>query len=195
MTLFAAVLLSAALVFFIHARSIQRTTALGDSSAFTSGDTVRVTEVVDGDDIVAQRSDGSRARIRIIGVDAFNASVSDPTLLEYGRICMRHLQSQILEKDVRLRIPERRTGNSGRLLATVYVTTEEGTLERDIGLELIKKGYALTFTRYEFADEASYLDAERQARAQKTGFWSDPVVTSRAMALKALWREERASDD
>ncbi len=194
-SLIAAVLLSVAGIFFLRATQIRSTTKFSNPDAFTSGDLVTVVEIIDGDDVLIERDNGVKTRLRIMGIDTFSSTVSDPLLSEYGRICMQHLKARAKGKVARLSIPEKRLGHKGRLLGTLHLQDESGDYTRDLGLDLVRKGYALVYTRYPFDKMSDYLVVEAEARSEHAGFWSDPVVSSRAAALKMLWEEERATHD
>ncbi len=191
----ASILLCIAGVFFYQAQRIRAVTKHSNPDAFSEGDMVTVIEIIDGDDVLIEMDSGVKTQLRLVGVNAFDSTVSDPTLLEYGRICMRHLDARTKGVTAQLRIPAKRLGQQGRLLGTLYLKDSSESYTIDIGLELIRKGYALSYTRYAFEREPEYQRVEEEARLAKDGFWSDPVVVSRAIALKRLWAEERKSND
>jgi endonuclease YncB( thermonuclease family) len=194
-TILACVLLCAAASFFVQAQQIRATTRYSNPEAFEDGDIVTVIEIVDGDDVMIERRDGTKTRLRLLGIDAFGATVSDPLLLEYGRICMQYLSARSKGKPARLSVSAKRIGDKGRLLGALFLADASEEFTLDIGLELVRKGYALAYTRYAFESEIEYLSGEAHARRDKSGFWSDPVVSSRAAALKRLWDAERGAHD
>ncbi len=195
-TVLTIVLASAAAYFYSGACRLRAKTKFSNPEAFSDGDEVTITEVIDGDDVLIRGEGGARTRTRLLGIDTFSPTLSDPLLSEYGKICMQHLKARAKGKKVLLRIPQQQLGNTGRLLGTLFLREEGQDEPIDIGLDLVRKGYALVYTRYPFADMDAYLAVEAEARTAKAGFWSDPNVTARAAALKMLWAEEReASSD
>lgn len=126
--------------------------------------------VVDGDtiDVLVE---GQQARVRLIGMDAPETNQGP---LCYGQEASARVEELLrpvrerllLEKDVS------ETDRYGRLLR--YVWYEGGSGRTMLNLELVQQGYARVATfppdvRY----EVTFLQAEREARAQQLGLWGD----------------------
>lgn len=68
-----------------------------------------------------------------------------------------------------------------RVVAQVFV--RKWLLKKDVGLEMLKAGYASVYEAKaggEYGDfEAKYREAEERARAQKVGMWAGPGLLDR----------------
>jgi len=170
--------------------------AIGASAPerFTTNETVRITDVIDGDELLIANSDGAKTVLRLIGIQSFNPTVSDPTLSEYGRICFNYLKGLTLDQDARLEISEKRIDDEGRLLGTLYLEGGDGKGTVDVAGDLIRKGYTLVYTKYDFEKMDQYLSIQRAAKDQKAGLWSDPKIASRAESMVNMWTRERVND-
>jgi len=135
------------------------------------GERVVVSQVYDGDTIVVDR-DRQKTTIRLIGVDTPETGRPNTPVQFYGPEASDFTRKALLGKWVRLEFePPNRPGGSidhyGRTLA--YVITEDG---RNFGLELVRLGYGRAYTRYPFKYMKEFKAAERAARAQGLGMWS-----------------------
>ena len=193
MGILSSILLFASLIFYINAERIRAITKSDNPDAFVSGDIVTVKEAIDGDDLLIEK-EGVLTNLRLLGIESFNPTVSDPLLSEYGQICFQYIKSRMEGKQARLEIPEKRTGSKGRLLGTLYVQDKTGEYTIDLGLELISKGYSLAYTRYHFKFMPQYLAAEQKAKNSHEGFWSNERIAARAISMRKLWEEEKLND-
>jgi endonuclease YncB( thermonuclease family) len=184
------VLLGASTFFFISAEGFRRSIRRRQTEGFRTGDLVRVTRVIDGDELVVVDARNRQTVVRLLGVKSFDPTRNDPLLKQYGTICVDHIKSQFVGKDARLTVGEPRTDRHGRLLAYLAVTVDGSDL--DVGLDLVRRGLSLVYNRYEFSRMDSYARAEIEAMNAKAGLWSNAGVASRAQALKAVWDERRA---
>ena len=144
---------------------------------------VRVTRVIDGDTLEVEAADGSRDKVRLLGVDA--PEVHGPNqALEYGRIidtaCLddwgvraREFAIDELEgRIVRLvldsgdEITFRELFSFGRLLAFVEVDGE------DFNASLVRLGLARVFTERHNSREVQLGELQQQAQQVKAGLWS-----------------------
>ncbi len=160
---------------------------------------VKVIHVVDGDTIDVIMPDGSRERIRILGVDTPEKSVDmnkpyeydDITDLSYlagwGAMAAEYAKSILKGKTVEIELDEKAgmRGYYGRLLAYVYV---DG---RDFGAMLIKNGYARVYTG-DFEKEDYYIKLEEEAKKNKIGLWnySPPNVKITCVHYDAAGQED-----
>jgi len=102
----------------------------------------------------------------------------------YGRAAIDTLSRLLENKPVRVLVHDPPLDKHGRALATLYA---EG---HDVGLELIRKGYALAYTVYPFPAMTMYVEAQEHARAERAGLWANPDMATRADALAAGWRRQ-----
>ena len=118
----------------------------------------------DGDSITLLTAGNSQIKIRVAFLDA-------PELNQaFGYRAKQAMSELVFGKDIAT-YPHT-IDRYGRTVAAVYV---DGI---DAGLELLRQGLAWVYTRYlpeAAADiQASYQQAEDEARAQRLGFWIHP---------------------
>lgn len=137
--------------------------ALADASAETFAGLV--IGVADGDTITILQSDGEKRiprKIRLLGIDAPEAQQP------FGARAKQTMSALAFGKQGFADCST--VDRYGRDVCKVTVD------ERDVGLELICKGLAWHFKRYQrsqlVADRASYAQAENDARVEKVGLWS-----------------------
>jgi micrococcal nuclease len=135
------------------------------------GESVIVSKVYDGDTIVVGRG-WKKTTIRLIGVDTPETVHPEKPVQFYGPEASDFTKQSLLGKWVRLEFeaPNRPGGSIdhyGRTLA--YVVTPGG---KNFDLELVRLGYGRAYTRYPFRYMSEFKAAERAARAQGIGMWS-----------------------
>ena len=119
----------------------------------------RVIAVSDGDTItVLDEMDQGKFKIRLDKIDAPEKKQA------FGSKSKQFLSSLIFGKQVSIRY--RAVDCYGRIIGTVFC----GGIE--INLVIVQNGYAW---HYSFYDKTpAYIQAEKQARADKKGLWADP---------------------
>ncbi len=187
-------LLACSVFYFIGARQLRAFSSADNPELFATGDTVNIQQIIDGDELLLANDDDVTTKLRLLGINSFSAKVSDPLLSEYGKICFDYLKATVAGKNVRLVVDEKVLDNKGRLLGTVYLADSEGKYTVDLALELVKKGYTLVYTRFDFKDMDTYLEAQKRARDANAGFWSNERIAARASAMLLLWEEEKRND-
>ena len=128
-----------------------------------------VVRVIDGDTVDVDL-DGSRERVRLIGVDTPESVARDRPVQCFGVEASARTKELLPEGTaVRLERDEVSRDQFGRLLAYVY-RADDGLL---VNLELIEGGFADAVT---FGDNEALYDtfvaAESSARADGVGLWS-----------------------
>ncbi len=140
------------------------------SGGEVTGERVIVSKVYDGDTIVVGRGWRS-TKIRLIGVDTPEVSHPEKPVEFYGPEATDFARRSLQGKWVRLEFEPGRPGGDvdhyGRLLA--YAITEDG---KNFNLELIRLGYGRAYTRFPFKYQKEFKAAERSAREQGLGLWS-----------------------
>ena len=192
---FTVVLLVCSAYFFFGAQRTRSLTEANHPELFASGDIVEIIEVIEGDELLIGDGKGGTTKFRILGIKSFSPTVSDPLLSEYGKICFDYLKAVAVGKKARLVVAEKRLDNEGRLLGTLFTQDRDGEDTSDLATDLLSKGYTLVYTRFDFRDMAAYLDVQRQARQDNTGFWSNDRIAARAASMLLLWKEEKSRDD
>jgi endonuclease YncB( thermonuclease family) len=123
----------------------------------------RVLSVEDGDKLLIMTETKQRVRIRIAGIDA------PESRQPFSTAATDYLSRLVLGQQVAIEGTKR--DRYGYTVGKVLIG------ERDVGLELIRAGYAWHFKRYEIeqskVDRERYADAEQAARKKRRGLWQD----------------------
>lgn len=127
----------------------------------TDGDTIRLNESVLGAD-----------RVRYVNIDTPETDMGgDPNQDAHGEVASAYLKELLQPGDtVTLKVGEEATDNYGRLLAQVI--NEEGI---NTNLEMVKKGYAVTYFIWPFEDGGDYdlfQNAVKEAKDNELGIWN-----------------------
>lgn len=116
----------------------------------------KVVALHDGDTFTILDNDKIQYKIRMDGIDA-------PELgQDYSKASKKFLSDLIYMQTVK--ITYRKKDKYGRYIATVLLDNE------NINLKMIANGMAWHYTKYN--KDATYIDAEKYAKAQKKGLWS-----------------------
>ena len=119
----------------------------------------KVVGVSDGDTItVLDDMDQGKFRIRLDKIDAPEKKQA------FGNKAKQYLSSLIFGKQVSIRFKS--IDNYGRVLGVVSLDGKE------INLVMVQNGYAWHYSYYD--KTPAYIEAEKQARAEKKGLWQDP---------------------
>ncbi len=155
-------------------------------------DAVRVVEVPEGDVLVIEDEAGNRYPVRLAGIDA--PEPDQP----FGEEARSRLAAWALDRPARLEWDK--VDRHGRAVGKLWVVSPDMPCRDepdcpqnlDLGHALIAVGLAWHFKRYESEqseqDRASYSFDEGEARARRTGLWSDP-----APIAPWDWREGKRS--
>jgi len=149
-----------------------------------SGDEVRVVDVVKGDEVVVEK-DGRRAKIRLLGVHAYDAVIEDSELQNFAAQSTSQLRAAVVGQIVTVTLGKRTKDTHGRYLG--YLAQGQ----RDINRFLIEAGLGVVYTEYPFAREAPYMKAEQSARMGRTGVWGSDRSTKVSKGLRKQWAEYR----
>ncbi|KAF2750710.1 SNase-domain-containing protein [Sporormia fimetaria CBS 119925] len=122
---------------------------------------------------------GKTIHIRIAGVDAPELAHWGRAAQPYSTEALNWLTSYILHRPVRAYLFRR--DQYDRVVAQVYV--RRWFIRRDVGLEMLKCGFATVYeakSGAEFGDfEKKYREAEEQAKRAKVGMWAKPGLLQR----------------
>ena len=128
-------------------------------SAFSAEIIGKVVGVSDGDTItVLDDMDQGKFRIRLDKIDAPEKKQA------FGNKAKQFLSTLIFGKKVSIRFKS--IDNYGRVLGVVSLDGKE------INLVMVQSGYAWHYSYYD--KTPAYIEAEKQARAEKKGLWQDP---------------------
>jgi micrococcal nuclease len=137
-----------------------------DRGAFAGcrGQIVKVLRVIDGDTLEIQRGD-KKEKVRLLGVDTPETKHPEKPVEPYGPEATEFVRSLTEGKSICLDYDR---DKYHRLLAYVY--TSDNIF---LNAELIRKGYARTYTKYPFYPEYMnlFFDLEEQAWKKGAGLW------------------------
>lgn len=148
------------------------------------GARVVVADVVKGDEIVVGTGN-EQARVRLVGLHAFNPQSSDAVLSALGEVGAQVLRARLIGKPVIVHLEHPPRDTYGRYLAYVE---HEGM---DVGRALLEQGVVMMYDEYPFSREVPYRQAEQAARSRQMGLWVKPAAVSVADGLKRQWAEAR----
>lgn len=189
----ALVLLAASLFFTTSVEITRRNTMAKDPDAFHEGDTVTIVKVVDADEVVV-RAGERQTLVRLLGIKSFSATITDPGVSQYGKICFDYLKSRALDQSALIQLGDTKSDSRDRLLAYLMLKDDSGAYTVDLGKELVEKGYTLVYTRYDFTRQEDYLATQFDAREDARGFWANGAIRTKAELLDIVWREEKQND-
>jgi endonuclease YncB( thermonuclease family) len=156
------------------------------TARLATGDEVQFVKTIKGNDIVVDKQ-GQLARIRLVGVYAFDPTVREKKDIEAAAKKAAELAATLAKgKTLRVTLELERLDPRGRHLGFLEV---DGV---DIGRQLIVEGVGSAYTEYSFSREADYIAAEAEARAQARGIWSGKRPTNRIVALRETWAAVRS---
>jgi micrococcal nuclease len=126
-----------------------------------------VSRVIDGDTIELIM-DGSKAKVRLIGVDTPETVHPSKPVEYFGKEASAFTKHMLEGQQVYLEFDQDRVDRYNRVLAYVYRI--DGYF---VNLELIKEGYGHAYTRFPFSKMDEFRAAEKGAREAGRGLWGD----------------------
>ncbi|UPZ34822.1 thermonuclease family protein [Sphingobacterium sp. PCS056] len=127
----------------------------------------KVKRVIDGDTFVIVDRQHQDVKVRLIGVDAPETrKTRKKPVGYYGQESKAYLKKLIDQKTVQLVFDVGKKDQYGRWLSYVYVN------RTFVNADLVKKGYAVTYTVPPNVKYAEYfVKLEQKARIQEMGLW------------------------
>jgi micrococcal nuclease len=127
-----------------------------------------VLEVIDGDTILVKLSNGSKEKVRLIGVDTPETVHPNKALEAFWKEASDYTKKLLSWQEIRLELDNENTRDIyGRLLAYVYIWDEM------INKKLISEWYARAYLRYPFRYSAEFEKAQSEAKKEKRWLWAD----------------------
>jgi len=148
------------------------------------GDLVDVVVVLNGDELLVTKNE-ARAKVRMLGVRAFDAVINEFELTAFGRASVGFLEHWVMGHEVKVRFDTTVKDVHGRYLAYIE---RDGV---DVNRRMIEEGVAMVYTEYPFSREAPYLSSETLARTAKRGIWGGPRAVARISGLREDWGRSR----
>ena len=118
--------------------------------------------------------------VRLAGVDAPELSHFGRPAQPYSKEALDWLTGYIKGRRVRCYI--HKADQYGRVVGTVYI--RKGILRRDVGLQMLRAGFATVYEAKSGADfggddrEKAYKEAEEVAKRKKRGMWAAKELES-----------------
>ena len=156
----------------------------GRGGDLASGDRVRLTQIVKGDELEVERA-GTRYRVRMLGIQAFYPVLADTAFLDTYSKAAEAALAVHKGKEVQLFFEAPVKDVHGRYLAYV----QKG--DADLNLEMIRQGLVIAYTEFAFSREQAYLDAEATGRRERRGLWEAEGALPTITGLRKQWRELR----
>ncbi len=153
---------------------------------FTSGETVTIENVIDGDELRISNEKG-HSRIRLLGIKSFDQSARERLLSQYGKVAVDYLGDVALTKEATLHVSPKGVDDEGRLLGTL-ILNDSGD---DLAQLMVSEGMTLVYVKYPFEKMDQYLVSQEEARVDQVGFWENRRVAARAQSLMNLWKQEQ----
>lgn len=140
--------------------------ATASAQTLTEG---RIAQVKDGDTVVVAPGDGGQYFIcRLAGIDAPELGKNGRPGQQYGEDAARQLKQMILGKSVTITLTGSKTYNRDVCFLSIN--------NLDVNMELIRTGTAWAYRAYlppSRPYSAAYLEAERLAKEERRGLWSN----------------------
>lgn len=178
-------LLGASAYFGVKAERQRLAFQRGTGAVVSSGETVFLTQVLDGDTLLVEDGEGESISLRLVGIKALPSKVDKDPASRFGRAAVASLERTLAGRPARVELHDPPLDRHGRVLAYIFVD------ENDVGLRLVDEGLVLVYTAHPFKEMARYSDRQKQARVAARGLWSDPDVVARARHLERQWNAQR----
>ncbi|MGM0596253.1 MAG: thermonuclease family protein [Myxococcota bacterium] len=184
-------LLGVSTFYYINAEKYRQELKVKNISSFKSGQVIKITKVIDGDELQVQANDNKTTVIRLLGVKSFKPG-NDFLFPDFGKKSMKFMNKHALARKARIEIGKTKTDSEQRILARLLIfNRDKGKFDRDIAVQLLSRGFTLVYTKYPFAGMKEYLRVENQARKNKLGIWGNKHSIDVAIALKKKWLKEQ----
>ncbi|MBI5508043.1 MAG: thermonuclease family protein [Deltaproteobacteria bacterium] len=182
--LITAAFLGGAVFFAVGTYFKQQNLVSNDVAQINDGDKVKVVAVVNGDELIVTKGT-AQARVRMLGIRAFDPVVNEREVTAFGHASVSFLTQWTLNKTVTVVFDTPIMDVHGRYLAFV----ERANM--DLNAKMLEEGIVMVYTEFETAREALFLAAERLARRSSRGIWGSKKAASRVVALRQDWAHHR----
>lgn len=186
LNLFTAGLFVMGIYWFICIESQRLELLANNPELFTSGETVTIENIIDGDELRI-RNDKGHSRIRLLGIKSFDPSTRERLLSQYGKVAVDYLSDVALTKKATLKVAPKGVDDEGRLLGSLILADSND----DLAQLMVSEGMTLVYVKYPFEKMDDYLVSQEEARTHEVGFWENRRVAARAQSLMNLWKQEQ----
>jgi endonuclease YncB( thermonuclease family) len=145
---------------------------------------VYLSQVIDGDTIIAKDAEGNSVTVRLLGIKALPDKPDKDPASAFGKGARLELERQLRGRPVRVMLHSPPKDRHGRYLAELFVD------DREISLTLLREGLALVYTAFPFPSMSLFLHEQEVAKSERKGLWADPEIARRAQLLLQQWSRE-----
>ena len=167
--------IAAAVVLVAAALPLAAHIATPDGSDAPRLEQARVVSVHDGDTITV-RVGGQTEKVRLLGIDSPELNDERRDYRAEGYKARDFARGLLLGKTVTLESDPRQGNRDAYARLLRYVILGDGTNANE---ELVRRGYARVYNRFNFSLKGRFKDAEREAKRSGLGVWSLPPGPSR----------------
>jgi endonuclease YncB( thermonuclease family) len=179
--------------FFTVSAHLERESRIGvEAEAMAEvidGGRAKVALILNGDEIVIEDAEKRRARLRMLGIHAFDPVVNEREITAFGEAALRFLEQWVLNKEVTIFFDKVPKDSRGRYLGYVHLD------DVDINRRMVEEGVAMVYTEFATAREQAYLITEQGARRAGRGLWGGKKARARIAGLRAGWQSARTARD
>ncbi|MFC1863868.1 thermonuclease family protein [Thermodesulfobacteriota bacterium] len=150
----------------------------------------KVIRVVDGDTIVVDYK-GKSEKVRLLRVNTPESVHPDKKQnIPMGKVASDYTKNRLHGKLVNLQFEGELRDRYNRLLAYVFI---DGM---NFNVELVEQGLSPYYTQYGKSKkyDKTFRSAEKQARNNNLGIWSDPELTDKYLRLKSKWGQSASTE-
>jgi len=131
---------------------------------------VRVVRVHDGDTITVETG-GRTEKVRLVGIDTPELDDERDTYRDEAVAAREFVRLRLKGKSVSLERDGRQGDRDDYARLLRYVILPDGT---NFNEELVRKGYARVYDRFEFSLKAEFKRTEAEAKREHIGVWALP---------------------
>ena len=179
-----AIFFGGAVFFSVGTYFKQQNQITNDTAVIHDGDKVEVVAVLNGDEIIVSTGP-AQARVRMLGIRAFDPVVNEREITAFGHASVAFLSQWALNKTVQIVFDNPVKDVRGRYLAYV----ERGGI--DLNDKMIEEGIVAVYTEFSFLRQSVYLTTESMAARASRGIWGSKKAASRVLALRQDWAHHR----
>ncbi|MDA3864080.1 MAG: thermonuclease family protein [Deltaproteobacteria bacterium] len=184
-------LLGVSTFYYINAENYRLKLKEKNVSFFKNGQLVKISKIIDGDELQVQADNEKNTVIRLLGIKSFKPG-NDFLFPDFGKKCMKFMNTNALNRKARIEIGKTKTDSKKRILARLLVFNQNsGKYDRDVATQLLSRGLTIVYTKYPFSRIREYLQVENLARKNKLGIWGNKHSIDVAIALKKKWLKEQ----
>lgn len=188
------VLFALAAYFAFEVEASRRKLEESGAQRLVDGESVRITRIIDGDEVMVRNAAGKEGVVRMLGIQGFRVTVASSMQSFYGKRCTTYLEKHVLNREATLTLGKSSSDKRGRTLGYLSLPIEHSEKSVDLGRHLVSEGLVVVYTKYNFERMSDYLQTEQAAMSRKAGLWQEDEMRIGVIALKEAWATQREDD-